>query len=132
MVVDYSQTINRFTQLDAFPLPCINELVNGIAQYTVFRTIELWCLSSSSSQTGGKAYTAFEANGGLYQFTRVPFGVTKRVACFQREMTDFVRKEVLTGVFPYLDNIIICGKYQEEHDANLECFLEAVERKNIT
>ena len=47
-------------------------------------------------------------------------------------MTDFVRKEGLTGVFPYLDDITICGKGQEEHDTNLECFLEAAERKNIT
>ena len=47
-------------------------------------------------------------------------------------MTDFVRKEGLTRVFPYLDNITICGNGQEEHDANLECFLEAAERKNIT
>ena len=47
-------------------------------------------------------------------------------------MTDFVRKEGLTGVFPYLDDITICGKGQEEHDANLECLLESAERKNIT
>ena len=60
------------------------------------------------------------------------FGVTNGVACFQREMTDFVRKEGLTWVFPYLGDITICGKDQEEHDANLECFLEAAERKNIT
>ena len=34
--------------------------------------------------------------------------------------------------FSYLDNITLCGKDQEEHDANLVCFLEAAERKNIT
>ena len=33
MVIDYSQTINRFTLLDACPLPKINELVNKITQY---------------------------------------------------------------------------------------------------
>ena len=32
----------------------------------------------------------------------------------------------------FLDDITICRKDQEEHDANLECFLEAAERKNIT
>lgn len=41
MVIDYSQTINRFTLLDAFPLPRINDLVNDIAQYRVFSTIDL-------------------------------------------------------------------------------------------
>ena len=36
LAIDYSQTINRFTQLDAFRLPRINDLVNDIAQYQVF------------------------------------------------------------------------------------------------
>ena len=27
-------------------------------------------------------YTAFEANGELYQFTQVPFGVTNDIAAF--------------------------------------------------
>ena len=41
MVIDYSQTINRFTQLDAYPLPNINDMVQKIAQYSVFITIDL-------------------------------------------------------------------------------------------
>ena len=41
LAIDYSQTINKFTLLDAFPLPRINELVNEIAQYRVFSTIDL-------------------------------------------------------------------------------------------
>ena len=41
-------------------------------------------------------------------------------------------KRRLTGVFPYLDDITLCGKDQEEHDADLERFPEAAERKNIT
>ena len=41
MAIDYSQTIKKFTLLDAFPLPRIDELVNQIAQYRVFSTIDL-------------------------------------------------------------------------------------------
>ena len=41
LAIDYSQTINKFTLLDAFPLPRIDELVNQIAQYRVFSTIDL-------------------------------------------------------------------------------------------
>ena len=44
----------------------------------------------------------------------------------------FVQEEDLKAVFPYLDNITICCKDQDEHDANLKCFLEAAKRKNIT
>jgi hypothetical protein len=79
-----------------------------------------------------KPYTAFEARGCLYQFTCLPFGVTNGVACFQREMVRFVQEEDLKATFPYLDNITICGKDQQDHDVNLECFLDAAERKNIT
>jgi hypothetical protein len=133
MAIDYSQTINKFTLLDAFPLPRINELVNQIAQYRVFSTIDLRsAYHQVPLKNDDKPYTAFEARGCLYQFTRLPFGVTKGVACFQREMVRFVQEEDLKATFPYLDNITICGKDQQDHDVNLECFLDAAERKNIT
>ena len=32
LVIDYSQTINKFTLLDAFPLPRINDLIKDITQ----------------------------------------------------------------------------------------------------
>ena len=132
LAIDYSQTINRFTQLDAFPLPRINDLVNNIAQYRVFSTIDLRsAYHQVPLKDGDKQYTAFEARNNLYQFTRLPFGVTNGVACFQREMMKFVEQNNLNAVFPYLDNITICGKDQQEHDENLEQFLAAAKRKNI-
>ena len=41
MVVDYSQTVNRFTLLDAYPLPNIEELVNKVAGYRYYSSIDL-------------------------------------------------------------------------------------------
>ena len=133
MAIDYSQTINKFTLLDAFPLPRIDDLVNEMAQYRVFSAVDLRsAYHQVKLKDEDKPYTAFEASGCLYQFTRLPFGVTNGVACFQREMVKFVQEENLKGTFPYLDNITICGKDQEDHDANLKEFLEAANRKNIT
>lgn len=132
LAIDYSQTINRFTQLDAFPLPRMNDLVNDIAQYRVFSTIDLQsAYHQVPLKEEDKQYTAFEARNNLYQFTRLPFGVTNGVACFQREMMKFTEQNNLNAVFPYLDNITICGKDQQEHDANLEKFLAAAKTKNI-
>ena len=107
-------------------------MVNKIAQYRVFSTIDL---RSAYHQVllkeEDKPYTAFEARGNLYQFTRLSFGVTNGVACFQREMMKFVDENGLEASFPYLDNVTICGKDQEDHDANLKQFLEAAKRKNL-
>ena len=133
LVVDYSQTINRFTQLDAYPLPRIDETINKIAQYKVFSTIDL---KSAYHQVPirdeEKKYTAFEANQRLYQFRRVPFGVTNGAAAFQRSMDNFISEESLEDTFAYLHKIKICGHNQAHHDRNLENFLEAAKRRNLT
>ncbi|XP_072389424.1 uncharacterized protein [Diabrotica undecimpunctata] len=85
MVVDYSQTINKFTYLDAYPLPDVEDIVRKVARYSVFSSIDLKnAYHQIPIKNEEKIYTAFEANGQLYQFCRIPFGVTNGVACFQR------------------------------------------------
>ena len=41
MVVDCSGTINRFIELDAYPMPNIAKIVEDIAKYNVFSTLNL-------------------------------------------------------------------------------------------
>ena len=106
--------------------------MNEIAQYRVFSSIDLQsAYHQIPLKNEDKPYTAFEAKGGLYQFTRLPFGVTNGVACFQREMIKFVQNNNLKAVFPYLDNITICGKDQTDHDTNLNLFMDAAWKTNL-
>ena len=133
LVIDYSETINKFTELDAYPLPLIDEYVNKIAQYKFFSKIDLRsAYHQIPIKDSDKKYTAFQANGGLYQFKRVPFGVTNGVSAFQRLMDQFVEQEGLLGTFPFMDDITVCGMTQEEHDKNLSNFLKAAERRKLT
>ncbi|XP_066950829.1 uncharacterized protein [Macrobrachium rosenbergii] len=120
MVVDYSETINKFTYLDAYPLPNIDDLVNEIAKYKVFSSVDLksaYHLVPLPEED--RPYTAFEADSGLYQFTRLCFGLTNGVAAFQRIINDIIRTNGLKGVYAYLDDVVVCGNTQEEHDENL-------------
>ena len=68
----------------------------------------------------------------MYQFTRTPFGVTNGVAGFQRTLDDIIESEELRDTFAYVDNITICGNTQEEHDANLNKFLDVAKKHNMT
>ena len=77
-------------------------------------------------------YTAFQAGDALYQFTRIPFGVTNGVACFQRIMADLITSEKLQGTFAYLDNVTMCEKTQEEHDENFKRFQNVATQRQIT
>lgn len=133
MVVDYSQTINRYTTLDAFPLPRIDEIVNRVANYRVFSTIDL---KSAYHQVPireeDRVFTAFEACGKLFQFKRIPFGVTNGVPAFQRKMKKIIDDEKLQGTEVYLDDITIGGNTQEEHDINLKRFMAAASKYNLT
>lgn len=132
MVIDYSQTVNRYTQLDAYPLPRINDQINDIAKYKVFSAIDLKdAYYQVPIRDEDKPFTAFEADGKLYQFKRMPFGITNGVACFQRSMNGFITDNNLKGAFAYLDNITICGIDQSDHDANLKRFMEAAEKSNL-
>ena len=133
MVVDYSQTINRYSYLDAYPLPRIDDQINRIVQHSVFSTVDL---KSAYHQIPllkeDRSFTAFEAHGKLYQFCRLPFGVTNGVSFFQRTIDAVIESYNLKGCLAYLDNITIFGKNQTEHDANLEAFFDVAKKLNLT
>ncbi|XP_022810423.1 uncharacterized protein LOC111347442 [Stylophora pistillata] len=85
-------------------------MFNKIAQYRVLSTIDLQsAYHQVPIKDEDKLYTALETRHDLYHFTRLPFGVTNGVACLQREMMKFAAENNLEAVFPYLDNVTVCG-----------------------
>jgi len=99
LCIDYSQTINIYTELDAYPLPRIDDMINEL-KYRVFSTFDLRSAYHQIKLVESECkYTGFEANGKLYEFTRIPFGVKNGVAAFQRIMSQFVEQENLRDTF---------------------------------
>ena len=47
-------------------------------------------------------------------------------------MDDVIESHNLTGTFAYLDNITVVGKNQQEHDKNLQAFLDTAKALNLT
>ena len=104
-------------------MPRIDDTVTKIAQYKVFSTNDLKSTYCQVPIREEKKYTAFEANQRLFQFRRVPLGITNGAAAFQTTMDNFISEESLEDTFAYLDNITICGHDQAYHNRNLENFL---------
>ena len=133
LVVDYSRTINRFPRLDAYPLPRIDDLATELSNHKYYSSLDLKsAYHQIPIREEDKPYTAFEANVKLYQFRRVPFGVTNGVACFQRTVDNIIKQHNLHGTYAYEDNIVVAGKTQQEHDENLVRFQEAARIYNLT
>ena len=59
---------------------------------------------------------------GLFQYTRLPFGVASAPAVFQRTMENLLKG--LSNVCIYLDDILVTGLSERNHLENLATVLE--------
>ena len=67
---------------------------------------------------------------GRYHFNRLPFGITSAPEHFQRKMSALLRD--LEGVICLIDDILIYGNTQEEHDERLLAVLTRLEEAGLT
>ena len=121
--VDYRK-LNGITQKDAYPLPRIDDTLDALHGCTHFSTLDLqsgyWQVPMSPRS---KPYTAFITSQGLFQFKRMPFGLSNAPATFQRLMNTALHGLLHIHCLIYLDDIIIFGKSRKEHDHNLHLVL---------
>ena len=82
-------------------------------------------LPSDSPIEEERFYTVFEAGGELYQYKRLPFGVTNGVSTFQRSIDCFIKRYQLQKVYADLDDLTVTGETIEKHDLNLKRLLDA-------
>ncbi len=115
--VDYRR-LNSLTAKDAYPLPKIEECLGGAC---VFSTLDLqsgyWQIAVDEMD---RAKTAFITRYGLYEYTRMPFGLCNAPSTFQRAMELVLRGLQWETLLIYLDDIIILGKGVDESLDRLE------------
>ena len=93
----------------------MDDLAQEIANYKIYSSLDLKsAYHQIPIKEEDKPYTAFEANGKLYQFCRIPFGVTNGVTCFQMIIDKIIKENNLTDVYAYVDNIVVVGKNRQE------------------
>jgi hypothetical protein len=63
-------------------------------------------------------YCTINTHRGLYQFTRLPFGIASAPAMFQKMMDTILQG--IPGTICYVDDILVTGATEEEHLRNLE------------
>ena len=67
LCIDYAQTIVRFTHLDAYLLPRIDDQVNETVNFKIFSTLDMkMAYPKIPLLAEDEIYTAFEANDRLY------------------------------------------------------------------
>ena len=130
MCVDYSTTVNRYTSLDAYPIPLVSDLIDHVGKWKHFSSLDLKAAYHQLPLLSNeRPLTAFEACGKLYQFKFLPFGVTNGGSAFQRAMHKFFSH--IPNVVNYLDDVLIGGETQAEHDKAYNEVMKIVRENNI-
>ena len=131
LCVDY-RGLNQKTVPDRQPIPRITDVLNGLGGNQWFSTLDQ-----------GKAYhqgfvspesrhlTAFITPWGLYEWVRIPFGLTNAPAVFQRYMEHCL--DGLNGdiAMTYLDDVLVLGQNFEGHLENLRTVLRRFKEHGV-
>lgn len=126
--VDYRR-LNSCTVRDAYPLPRIEESLAALGKSQYFSTLDLasgyWQVPVAEKD---QAKTAFITPMGLFDFCRMPFGLSNAPATFQRLMERCLGDMNFEAILIYLDDIIVFAPTKEEHLHRLEQVLLRLEQ----
>ena len=129
--VDYRK-LNAVTKRDAHPLPRIDDLLDSLQGSTMFSTLDLrsgyWQIAMSPED---REKTAFITPEGLWEFLRMPFGVSNGCATFQRAIQIVLSGLKYDTCLCYFDDIIIPSINLQQHCERLELVLGRFQQHNL-
>ncbi|UYV69343.1 K02A2.6-like, partial [Cordylochernes scorpioides] len=128
---DYRSTVNNIVESGTFPVPAAADLQVNLAGGKVFSKLDL---KDAYQQLVVDEETAellaINTHKGLFKVNRLPFGVSCAPGIFQRRMESLIAK--IPGVVIYLDDILVTGKDEMEHDLRLREVLKSIQRMGLT
>lgn len=123
---DFKITLNPVLNVDQYPLPKPQDLFATLAGGKEFTKLDLsQAYLQLPLDQASRKYVVINTHKGLYQYTRLPFGVSSAPAMFQKVMETILAG--IPGVICYLDDILVTGTSREEHLKNLEQVLKALQ-----
>ncbi|XP_039350382.1 uncharacterized protein LOC120374581 [Mauremys reevesii] len=124
--------VNAISKFDAYPMPRIDELLARLGEARYITTLDLskgyWQIPL---EPASREKTAFATPTGLYQFTRMPFGLHGAPATFQRLM-DRLLQPHQDYVAAYLDDVVIYSPRWENHLERVAAVLRSLRKAGLT
>ena len=127
---DFKVTINQMSKLDRYPIPKVEDLFTALSEGKLFTKLDLsQAYQQVSLDEDSKKLVVINTHKGLFQYNRMPFGISSAPGIFQRVMESLLQG--IPHVVVYLDNILITGKDDEEHLKSLEEVLSRLKKSGL-
>ena len=131
MCCDYRQ-LNAKISRDVYPIPRIEESLDTMSGSKIFSTIDLAsAYHQVEVEPEDRPKTAFTTPFGLYEWTRMPFGLSNAPATFQRLMSTIFRDDVLERLIVYLDDIVVFSGDTRTHLDRLDTVFSKLARHGL-
>ena len=109
---------------DAYPIPRIDESLSKLEDAKFFTTLDLrYAFWQVPLRNQDREKTGFACELGLFQWKRMPFGLCKAAAKFQRLMAQAltkVTKKYRNLIMCYVDDVVIATPTLEDHIERLD------------
>ena len=123
--------LNESVQREVHPIPKVDETLAQLAGAKVFSKLDANSgFLQIPLEEKSKLLTTFVTPFGRYCFNKLPFGISSAPELFQRRMNKIL--EGLEGYVDLIDDLLIYGKDQAEHDARLHAALKRLADANVT
>ena len=116
---DYRMTINPNSKLNRYPIPKVEDLFATLANGKVFTKLDLaQAYQQLKLDSRSKKFVVINTHKGLFQYTRLTFGISSAPRIFQKVMETLLQG--IPGVMVYIDDILITSATEAEHLKALE------------
>nr|XP_042908526.1 uncharacterized protein K02A2.6-like [Parasteatoda tepidariorum] len=124
-------TLNRSIKREWHPLPTTEYNLSLLAGAKIFSKLDansgFWQIPLDEESS---YLTTFITPFGRFRFLRLPFGISSAPEHFQRRMSQAL--EGLPGIICHMDDILVWGSNQKEHDERLTSTLIRLKETGIT
>lgn len=131
LVIDFRK-LNEITELENFPIPLIDEILEDMAGSEYFTLLDIkGAFHQIELDQTSKTYTAFTVGHIQYCWNRLPMGLTSAPLTWQRVINTILSDMIGKNVHAYLDDIAIFAKTRKKHDHTLNTVMGLLRRHNL-